>query len=83
MSVVVSSCWFGGSIEWTRGSRKSSHLPLAVLFGLAENENEKPITAKGTICERSAGVQAPFQLCWSLLFLSVFSFFICFLLLSS
>lgn len=41
------------------GSRLIS---LLLCFLLAENENEKPITAKVTMCEWSAGVRAPFQL---------------------
>lgn len=51
--------WFGGRIEWAPGSRLIS---LLLCFVLAENENEKPITAKVTMCEWSAGVPAPFQL---------------------
>lgn len=50
-----------GGLNELEAPRKWSHRPLAVLFGLAENEIEKPIVAKVTMCEWSAGVRAPFQ----------------------
>lgn len=77
------------AFERMRDSRKSSHLPLVVLFELAQNENEKPITAKVTMLrvERrgaAATVSAPdsaarysfFVLFLGFFFVILFSFII-------